>query len=121
MPDRAHCRTVVAVGHALARMRPGRAEVIAPPDRRAVPRAAAAGVQGAGRRIVTEVIDRPAFAQRAAQAPAVRAASTGRIAGQDEGALAGADQDQKLLAHADLLVSFGPRGYPSRPSSNSPS
>src|SRR4029077_20154768 len=54
---------VIAVGHALGRVRPGLAEIVRAEDRRAEPGRATAGVDRARRRIPLEVVDRPALAE----------------------------------------------------------
>src|SRR6476469_4604679 len=60
---------VVAIGQALARLLPRLAEVRATPYRGAVPLARRGGVDRAGGPVVDRVVDRPAFAIRAAQRP----------------------------------------------------
>ncbi len=86
---------VVAVGQADRRVGPGRAEVRAAEDGRAVPRAAAGREERARRRVDDDVVDRPAFAHRSPQRP--RRAS--RIALQDERALGGSDEQQGPGGH----------------------
>src|SRR5664279_1601175 len=73
----------------LARELPRLAEIGAPPDARAVPFACRCGVDRTGVCIVHRVIDRPAFAVRAAHLPV----ATIRIALEDEAALACSDED----------------------------
>ena len=59
----------LVVGEALARERPGLAEVAAPPDGRAVPFARRGRVDRARRRLEHGVVDGPGLAVRAAQLP----------------------------------------------------
>ena len=59
------------------------------PDAGAVPVAAARGPQRSGRRVADDVVDRPAVAERPADAPAVTAVA----AGNQEGALCGANEN----------------------------
>ena len=91
---------VVAVGQAFAGLRPGGAVVGAAPNGRAVPGAAATGVQGRPVGRAHEVVGRPVLAEGPAQPPVL--ARLVRL--QDEGTLLGADQQFDSLAHAENLV-----------------
>ena len=82
--------------------RPALAAIRRPPDPRAAPLSTASGPEMPGLRIADDVVDRPAVAMRAGQAPA-RAAR----AGQQEGTLGGADQDGGGFAH--VRISSPPR------------
>src|SRR5262249_61276240 len=94
----------VAARQARARVAPGLAEVLAAPHRRAIPLAAAAGQDRARPRLDREVVERPALAQRTADVPAPAT----RVAVEDEGALAGADEEHDSLGHLPSPVSFVP-------------
>src|SRR5581483_773593 len=83
---------VVAVGQALARLRPRLAEVGALPDGRAVPLARGGGVDRAVRLVVHGVVDRPPLAERAADVPAPPVA----VAFDHEAAFPSCDQQQHL-------------------------
>src|SRR5581483_10137933 len=75
----------------LARPFPGLAEVLAAPDRRAVPFAAGTDVDRSVRGVLDRVVDGPALAEGATGAPAVAV-----VAIEDEEALAGADEQRDL-------------------------
>ena len=62
-------RRPVAIGQPARAVRPARAEVLAPPDRGAVPRRATGGEDCAAAWLDDEVVDRPALAQRTADVP----------------------------------------------------
>src|SRR6185436_13510264 len=78
------------VADALARERPGLAEVAASPDGRAVPFARGGGVDRARVRVVHGVVDGPALAERPAQAPVPPVG----VALEQEEPLPGSDQQQ---------------------------
>ena len=59
----------IGVAQALARLRPGLAQVGAPPDRGAMPLACRGGVDGAGGIVVHRVQDGPPFTERATHPP----------------------------------------------------
>ena len=69
VPDGGDLGAVVAIGEALARLGPALAEVVAPEDRRAVPRRTATGIQRAGVGVAADVLDRVALAGRSADRP----------------------------------------------------
>ena len=86
---------VGAVVQAFARMRPRLTEVAAPPDGRAVPLARRRCVDRAALRLEDGVVDRPAFAVRAAHVPVATVRTLG-----DEESLAGSDQQHRLFHQA---------------------
>ena len=100
IPDGRELGAVVAVREPVAGVGPRRAKVVAAPDGRPVPRAAAPGEQGARAGLEGHVVDRPPLAQRAAKGPL---AATG-VAVEDEGPLRGADEDHATLGHGDAPV-----------------
>ena len=88
----------VAVVESLTRLLPRLAEVGAAPDARAVPLARGGRVDRAGVGVVDCVVDRPAFAERAAQLPV----ATTLVALEQEAALAGADHQDRLRHRCHL-------------------
>ena len=76
-------------------MGPRLAQVVAPPDRRSVPAAAAAGQDRARSRINGHGVDRPALAQ----GPAGRPLLALPIRLEDERALSGSDDKDRAAAH----------------------
>src|SRR5207248_591788 len=92
--DLGELQAVVGVAEALARELPALAKVAAAPDARAVPLAGRGRVDRARVRVVHGVVDRPALAERAADAPV----ATIPVALQHEAALACPDQ-QKSRRH----------------------
>ena len=100
VPDRLELRAVVAVRQALAGVGPGPTEVVAAPDGRPVPRAAAAGEQGAGAgSSETSWIGHPSHS-----GPRSVPVAPARVAVEDEGPLGGADEDHATLGHGDAPV-----------------
>ena len=93
-PDVPHRLAVVAVGQPGRGMGPGGAVVIAPPDRRAVPRVPGGDEERTGPGLGDDVVDGPAFAQRAAHGPVAPV----RVALEDESALLGPDQQSDIAS-----------------------
>src|SRR3990170_6323633 len=96
VPDGGELGTIVTVGDAFARMGPGRARVIAAPDRRSVPRARAAGEDCAAHRLHRDVVDGPTVAQRTAELPI----ATACVAIENERALRRPDEQCGSRNHA---------------------
>ena len=105
VPDRADLRAGVAVGQAIARLGPGRAEVVTAEHRRAVPGRAAARVERARFGVATDVLDRVALAGGSADGP--RPSRGVRF--EDERALLRAHEEQDPVRHDALLAGPVPR------------
>ena len=113
-PDRRDRRPplAVTVGQSLGRVRPGLSAVLAAPDRRAVPRAAAPCQDRPARRLDDQVVDRPALAQRPTQRPVLAT----RVALEEEGTLRRADEELDISHDGTSLGGWrGRTGVSSRP------
>src|SRR3990170_83806 len=108
VPDGGELGTIVIVGEAFARMRPGRARVIAAPDRRSVPRARAAGEDCAALRVHRDIVDGPTLTQRTAELPI----ATACVAIENERALRRPDEQCGSCGHATLRSDSGRRNLP---------
>src|SRR3990170_2848555 len=98
VPDGGELGTIVTVGEAFARMGPGRARVIAAPDRRSVPRARAAGEDCAALRGHRDIVDGPTLTQRTAELTI----ATACVAIANERALRRPDEQCGSRGHAIL-------------------